>query len=156
MGDNSSPYPYVMELWDTVTNIVSSVPHPPGYHDKRFFKPTMATYDDTSIIVASGEVVNATSDYLMEEMWQYKFNVGWINLGQALPPHEANSQYDIYMLDNTDLEAYNSLARCVGNVDYEIHESLYAGNDGNIYDAVNWTYIELKNVSELVVGHDGR
>ena len=112
MGDNSSPYPYTLELWDTVTNNMTEVPHPPGYHASRFFKPTMATYDDTSIIVAASEVSNDTATYHMEEMWQYKFNVGWIYLGKAMPPHHANSQYEIYMLDNTDFAVHDSLVHC--------------------------------------------
>ena len=41
-----------MELWDTVTNDITAVSHPPGYENYRFFRPTMATYDDNSIILA--------------------------------------------------------------------------------------------------------
>ena len=37
---------------------------------------------------------------------------------------------------------------------YEVHESLYSGNDQNIYDAANWTHIELY-VSEIAVGQGG-
>ena len=37
---------------------------------------------------------------------------------------------------------------------YEVYESLYSGNDQNIYDATNWTSIQI-NVSEIAVGHGG-
>ena len=35
VGDNSAPLPYDMELWDTVTNVVTQISHPPGYEDFR-------------------------------------------------------------------------------------------------------------------------
>ena len=38
VGDISAPYPYDMELWDTVTNEITLVGHPDGYEEKRFFR----------------------------------------------------------------------------------------------------------------------
>ena len=38
---------------------------------------------------------------------------GWTNLGQATPPTDGQSQYDIYMLNNPTLPAYTSLNQCV-------------------------------------------
>ena len=77
VGDNSSPYPFVMELWDTVTNNITQVPHPPGLETSRFFRPAMATFDDDSIMVAAAQVFNDTSDYLLDEAWQYKVSVNF-------------------------------------------------------------------------------
>jgi len=112
LGDNSSPYPFVMELWDTVTNNISQVPHPPGYEASRFFRPSMATLDDDSIIFTSARVYDSDGDYLMDQAWQYKVDEGWIDLGQAIPPTDGQSQYGIYVLDNPALGAYTSLNRC--------------------------------------------
>ena len=42
----------------------------------------------------------------------------------------------------------------INNDNYEVHESLYSGKDQNIYDAANWTNIELY-VSQIAVGHGG-
>ena len=42
----------------------------------------------------------------------------------------------------------------IDNNNYEVYESLYSGNDQNIYDAANWTNIELY-VSQIAVGHGG-
>ena len=77
VGDNSAPYPFVMELWDTVTNNITEVPHPPGFETSRFFRPTMATFDDNSVMLAAGQVYNDDGDYLLDEAWQYKVRVNF-------------------------------------------------------------------------------
>ena len=40
---------------------------------------------------------------------------GWTNVGQATPPTDGQSQYDIYMLDNPTLPAFISLHQCVNS-----------------------------------------
>ena len=101
-----------MELWDTVTNEMTNVSHPPGFEDLRFFKPSMATYDDNSIIVTGAELYDDdNNETFMTEVWKYTVGSGWTDLGEPLPTGE--TQYDIYMLDNTALGAYDSLTRCV-------------------------------------------
>ena len=75
VGDNSSPYPFVMELWDTVTNNITQVPHPPGFETSRFFRPAMATFDDDSVMLAAAQVYDDSGDYLLDEAWQYKVSV---------------------------------------------------------------------------------
>jgi len=119
LGDNSSPFPYDMELWDTVTNVITQISHPPGYETFRFFKPSIATYDDTSFILSGSSVQeNGTSvTSLMDgTIWQYKVGDGWINLAQpianAKSVGEAAEQYDMYMLNNEALGAYDSLNQC--------------------------------------------
>ena len=77
VGDNSAPYPFVMELWDTVTNDITEVPHPPGFETSRFFRPAMATFDDDSVILAAGQVFNDDGNYLLDEAWQYKVRVNF-------------------------------------------------------------------------------
>jgi len=112
IGDNSSPYPFVMELWDTVTNNITQVPHPPGFETSRFFRPGMTTFDDDSILLAAAQVYDDDGNYLLDEAWQYKVGEGWINLGQAIPPKDGQEQIGLYMLDNPTLPAYTSLNRC--------------------------------------------
>ena len=79
VGDNSSPYPFVMELWDTVTNNITQVPHPPGFETSRFFRPAMATFDDDSVMLAAARVYNDGGIYqhLLDEAWQYKVSVNF-------------------------------------------------------------------------------
>ena len=45
-----------MELWDTITNEITIVEHPPGFENSRFFRPVIATFDDNSIILAGSRV----------------------------------------------------------------------------------------------------
>ena len=72
VGDNSAPFPFVMELWDTVTNDITEVPHPPGFETSRFFRPVLATFDDDSVILAAADIFDANGTYLLDETWQYK------------------------------------------------------------------------------------
>jgi hypothetical protein len=74
VGDNSAPFPFVMELWDTVTNDITEVPHPPGFETSRFFRPVLATFDDNSVILAAADVFNDgnPTGYLLDKTWQYK------------------------------------------------------------------------------------
>ena len=74
VGDNSAPFPFVMELWDTVTNNITEVPHPPGFETSRFFRPVLATFDDNSVILAAADVFNDDNPtgYLLDETWRYK------------------------------------------------------------------------------------
>ena len=68
-----------MELWDTVTNDITEVPHPPGFETSRFFRPVLATFDDDSVIVAAAKVYIDDGDYLLDEAWQYKVSVNFSN-----------------------------------------------------------------------------
>ena len=63
-----------MELWDTVTNDITEVPHPPGFETSRFFRPVLATLDDNSVILAAADIFNDDNPtgYLLDETWQYK------------------------------------------------------------------------------------
>ena len=61
-----------MELWDTVTNDITEVPHPPGFETSRFFRPVLATFDDDSVILAAADIFDANGTYLLGETWQYK------------------------------------------------------------------------------------
>ena len=63
-----------MELWDTVTNDVTEVSHPPGFETSRFFRPVLATFDDNSVILAAADVFNDgnPTGYLLDETWWYK------------------------------------------------------------------------------------
>ena len=45
-----------MELWDTITDEITTVEHPPGFENSRFFRPVIATFDDNSIILAGSRV----------------------------------------------------------------------------------------------------
>jgi len=113
LGDNSAPLPFEMELWDTVTNEITLVPHPTGYEDTRFFRPIIVTFDDDSIFLAGGKTIDDAGETIgMDKLFQYKVGEGWIDLGGVVPELTAKTQHDIYFLDNPELGAYASLMEC--------------------------------------------
>ena len=67
-----------MELWDTVTNNITQVPHPPGLETSRLFRPGMTTFDDDSILLAAAQVYDDDGSYLLDEAWQYKVSVNFL------------------------------------------------------------------------------
>ena len=80
VGDNSAPFPFVMELWDTVTNDITEVPHPPGFETSRFFRPVLATFDDDSVILAAADIFNDDNPtgILLDEVWEYKVSESYM------------------------------------------------------------------------------
>ena len=116
MGDNSIPFVFKMELWDTVTNSVVKVPHPVGFENSRFFRPVMTTFNDDSVILLGSNVFEGSAEShqstLLSEMFQYKFGTGWINLGSIDPQLESKRQYGIYFLKNPGLATFISLNQC--------------------------------------------
>ena len=117
MGDNSEPYTFEMELWDTETNTITTVANPKGYGFFRFFRPVLATYDDESIILAGSKLYGSSDGSsdgaaLLSEMFQYKVGTGWINLGASPAALNSIEQFGIYMLNNPDLAAFDSLNTC--------------------------------------------
>ena len=131
MGDNSAPYPFEMALWDTVTNEISMVSHPPGYETYRFFRPTMVTHDESSILLVSGQTYSETNEGLLTNVFQYLFGVGWLKYENSLPPLNQVQLNGIYMLENPDLGEYNSLDQCnwtaPGMRQYKIYISCKGG-----------------------------
>ena len=103
-----------MELWKTNNNNIQTVNHPPGYQNYRFFRPVMATYDARSIILAGSKIIDNSDDGedFLSEMFRYKINRGWINLGAITPPLESKEQFGIYMLNNPGLAVFDSLNSC--------------------------------------------
>ena len=99
MGDNSPPYTFQMELWDTITNEITIVSHPPGFENSRLFRPVMATLDENSFILAGSKVIDDNGNSFMPEMFQYKYGTGWINLGEIEPALEAKEQFGIYVMN---------------------------------------------------------
>ena len=82
VGDNSAPFPFVMELWDTVTNDITEVSHPPGFETSRFFRPVLARFDDDSVMLAAADVFNDDNPtgYLLDEAWQYKVSISYMQV----------------------------------------------------------------------------
>lgn len=105
-----------MDLWDTVTNEFADVPHPPGWEEWRFFRPSLVPLDDTSLLFMGGNAikdVNGTDvEMLVDHTFIWEVGTGWTDLGQAPSPLDRRSQQGIYHLNNPDLAAYHSLNRC--------------------------------------------
>ena len=66
-----------MELWDTVTNDITEVSHPPGFETSRFFRPVLATFDDNSVMLAAANIFGFGFGYLLDEAWQYKVSLNF-------------------------------------------------------------------------------
>ena len=68
-----------MELWDTVTNEITQVDHPPGFKTLRFYRPAMATFNEDSVMLAAAGVYKDDGEYLhlLDEAWQYKVSVNF-------------------------------------------------------------------------------
>ena len=118
MGDSSKPFPTGMELWDTVTNKIIEVPHPPGFegNEKRFFRPVIATFGVDSIIltgsrIETGEKKQKIESY-MDNIFQYKVGTGWSSLGQLKSPIDAKNQYGIYVVDVNKKKTFDILNQC--------------------------------------------
>ena len=131
VGDNSKPYPDGMELWDTVTNEVTKVDHPPGFVDtktgfegqpKRFFRPTILTFGEDSILFTGGLIkfgevtcndANAPcqEDY-DGEIWKYTCGTGWNMQGTLNPILESRQQYGIYTINEQSDMQKNILNVC--------------------------------------------
>jgi len=118
LGDDNKNDPgdgevYAMEmaLWDTITNTITLVPHPPGYENLRLFRPIIKKWSDDTILLAAGvtKTFDASTEGLLEELWLYKIGEGWISTLPTVPP--PLTQYDMYML-NPDFAAYDSLNKC--------------------------------------------
>ena len=62
-----------MELWDTVTNDITEVPHPPGFETSRFFRPVLSTFDYDSVILTAADVFNVDNPtgILLNDSWQW-------------------------------------------------------------------------------------
>jgi hypothetical protein len=110
-------FAHEMVLWDTVTNAVITANHPPGYDtNTRFFRPSIATWDDNTIILAASKVnvfeSGESTAAIVTEQWLYSVADGWTNIGPTDPKLTSEINYDIYVLNNPDLGAYDSLKEC--------------------------------------------
>jgi hypothetical protein len=110
-------FAHEMILWDTVTNEVTTVAHPPGYDtNTRFFRPSIATWDDHTMILAASQVKvlenDETTEDVLTDQWLYSVADGWTNIGPTDPVLISEINYDIYVLNNPDLGAYDSLKEC--------------------------------------------
>ena len=82
VGDNSAPFPFVMELWDTVTNDITEVSHPPGFETSRFFRPVLSTFDYDSVILTAADIFNEDNPtgILLDEAWQYAVSESYMRV----------------------------------------------------------------------------
>ena len=79
-GDASVPVDvYEMELWDTVTNTITAVNHPPGFETNKFFRPKITTFGEDSILFTGGSIDNAVDHN--GEIFQYTCGAGWESKG---------------------------------------------------------------------------
>ena len=45
-----------------------------------FFRPGMTTFDDDSVMLAAAQVYDDDGDYLLDEAWQYKVSVNFLQV----------------------------------------------------------------------------
>ena len=111
-GDASVPVDvYEMELWDTVANTITAVPHPPGFESQKFFRPMISTFGDNSILFTGGSINNAEDHD--GEIFQYTCGTGWESKGVLDPVLESRQMYGIYSIkDDTPLKQKEILNVC--------------------------------------------
>ena len=116
-GDASVPVDvFEMELWDTVANKITPVPHPPGFQDKKFFRPMISTFGDNSILFTGGSINNAEDHD--GEIFQYTCGTQgtpgtWKSKGMLDPVLESRQMYGIYSIkDDTPLKQKEILNVC--------------------------------------------
>ena len=110
-----------MELWDTVTNTIIPVDHPPGFETKKFFRPMISTFGDNSILFTGGSINIAESgsaDNMVDhdgEVFQYTCGSPgtWESKGMLDPVLESKQMYGMYSIkDDTPLKQKEILNVC--------------------------------------------
>ena len=115
-GDASVPVDvFEMELWDTVANKITAVPHPPGFETKKFFRPMISTFGDDSILFTGGSINNEEDHD--GEIFQYTCDGTpsgtWVSKGMLDPVLESRQMYGIYSIkDDTPLKQKEILNVC--------------------------------------------
>lgn len=103
------PEPTFMELWDSVTNEVSSVPHPIELQTTTLFRPTLLRYDDTSILLVNANVTMGT---YLQDIYKYTYNQGWTKIAHNPSPLNSVDQSGAYLLSNPNLSNFETLDAC--------------------------------------------
>ena len=100
-----------MELWDTVTNEITPVNHPPGFETKKFFRPMISTFGEDSILFTGGSINNEEDHD--GEVFQYTCGTGWESKDMLDPVLESRQMYGIYSIkDDTPLKQKEILNVC--------------------------------------------
>ena len=127
VGDGKKPYAAAMQLWDTVTNVITDVPHPdtqdaasftdPGDRNS-FYRPVILTTstDDSIILIASAIFNNNENDSgPISRMYRYTLGAGWSDEGPLIQENAALEQYGVYPVDNdANSNSFDILSRCSG------------------------------------------
>ena len=119
MGDNSpegGKHTFEMELWDTVTNEVKSVNHPPGFEAKRFLRPMISVFGENAILLTGSKVFSGTDEGTDHdgEIFQYTCGEGWKSKGKLSPQLESRQQYGTYTINDKSQKQKDILNACYG------------------------------------------
>lgn len=110
MGDNSDPLPFQMELWDTVTNEIILVDHPPTLMDQTLFRPDIVTFDDESILFVAGDLPISSS--YVQSVYKYTIYEGWTLVLDSPTPLNEMEQVGLYLINDPAIENYDALLTC--------------------------------------------
>ena len=112
--DPPDPRPTLAELWDTVTNEIINIPHPPELHNQTVFRPTVITYNDSAILVVNGGPSHQdNTDNRMASIWTYDINHGWSDMGLIPPGIREPNQNGLIALDDPSIHGFESLSKCL-------------------------------------------
>ena len=114
-GDASVPVDvYEMELWDTVANTITAVPHPPGFESKKFFRPMISTFGDNSILFTGGSINNEEDHD--GEIFQYTCDGTpsgtWESRGYLNPALVSRQMYGTYTINEEKQNQRKILSTC--------------------------------------------
>lgn len=112
VGSLIAPVPLYMEIWDSVTNEIETVPHPEGLDSNSLFRPLLLPIDDTSVmLVSTGTRLGAVSGFL-ENFYKFTYGLGWEKVAPNPAPLNTVDQSGAYLLKNSNLLNFDTLDKC--------------------------------------------
>ena len=120
MGDGEKTYANGMELWDTVTNVITNVGHPAETPPagSSLHKPVILTLDDDSILLIASAIRNNNEERSGSIPQMYKYTLStdggtWTEEGMIIPQNVAQEQYGVYRVNSIDNpNTFDILSKC--------------------------------------------
>ncbi len=98
------------ELWNTLTNAITEIDHPPGLESLEIFRPTIIPYDSTSVIMMAANLRPGTAR--LADIWKYDMTNGWTKIGPVPPEMSDIYQNGVISLEDSSISGYSSLTTC--------------------------------------------
>ena len=93
------------ELWNTYDNSMETIGLPSELTGSEILDPVLVPYGKNSALLTYGKV----NGNVLDDLYQYTFEVGWKKLGALPSSWSAINQNGILELQNTNIMGYNDL-----------------------------------------------